>query len=290
VGRRPAAQRPLTRVVLLLAGVLCLILGVAACAPAAPPPTAVPGVPAGLDPGHALLVIDELGGPTVVMDTFDPRSVTLYADGTLIASDPGRNLMLSTVSTTLGPDALGEAWATVVGSGLAVDRLLELPGIADAGTTRVTIDDGTTVTRLQVYGLGLDSVNGEPTFPPAEAALRANTSRAVGLLRGTAGKEPYVPPALLLWWGAHEEAPSGMQPRLAAWTAPVDLATAGVGTRNVPLYGRCVRLDGEAASAVAALVNTLSPQTIVEQAGIRYAIAVRPIYPDEGAAVTCPGS
>jgi len=224
------------------------------------------------------------------MDTFDPRSVTLYADGTLIASDPGRNLMLSTVSTALGPDALGEAWATVVGSGLAVDRLLELPGIADAGTTQVMIDDGRAVTRLQVYGLGLDSVDGEPTFPPAEAALRANTSRAVGLLRGMAGREPYAPPALLLWSTRYEEAPSGMQPRLAAWTAPVDLAAAGEATPTKPIYTRCVRLEGADAATVSALVSTLAPDTVVEQAGIRYAIAVRPIYPDEGAGVTCAGS
>lgn len=281
-------------VVPLLVGLLGLAPVLAACAPAAPSPTpaptAAPSAPAGLDPGHALVVIDELGGPTSIMDTFDPRAVTLYADGTLITSDPARNLMLSTVSTTLAPAALDEAWATVIESGLATDRALELPGLSDAGTTQVTVDDGTAVTHLQVYALGLDPVDGEPTFPPDEAALRANTGRAIGLLRGMAGREPYAPSALLLWSGIYEEAPSGMQPRLAAWTAPVDLATAGAPTPTKPIYARCVRLEGAAAAAVAALVGTLAPETIVEQAGVRYAIAVRPIYPDEGAGVTCAGS
>ncbi len=274
---------------------LVVLLGLAAvlgaCAPAGPSPTpSPPDLPAGLDPGRAIVIVEELGGPTSIMDTFDPRSITLYADGTMIASDPARNLMLSTVSTTLAPAALDEAWATVVGSGLATNRLLELPGLADAGTTQVTVDDGTAVTHLQVYALGLGPVEGQPTFPPDEVALRANTGRAIGLLRGLAGREPYAPPALLLWSGVYEEAPSGMQPRLAAWTAPVDLATAGVPTPDKPIYPRCVRLEGDAAAAVAALVGTLAPETIVEQAGFRYTIAVRPIYPDEGARVTCAGS
>lgn len=274
----------------LVAALACGLLA-AACAPAGPTPSPTPpAVPAGLDPGHALVVVEELGGPTFIMDTFDPRTVTLYADGTLIASDPGRNLMLSTVSTTLAPDALAEAWGTVVGSGLATNRLLELPGLFDAGTTQVTVDDGSAITRLQVYALGLDPVEGQATFTPGDAALRANATRAINLLRGMAGREPYAPPALLLWSGRYEEAPSGLQPRLAAWTAPVDLLTAGVATPRNPIYARCVRLEGDDAAAVAALVSTLSPETIVEQAGTRYAIAVRPIYPDEGAAVTCAGS
>ena len=42
-------------------------------APATPPPTPPPAVPSGLDPGHPLVVAEELGGPTFIMDTFDPR-------------------------------------------------------------------------------------------------------------------------------------------------------------------------------------------------------------------------
>jgi hypothetical protein len=67
-------------------------------------------------------------------------------------------------------------------------------------------------------------------------------------------------------------------------------ATAGVATPRSRVHARCVRLEGDDAAAVTALVSTLAPETIVEQAGVRYAVAVRPIYPDEGAAVTCPGS
>lgn len=283
IGRSAAAR-------LILAGCIGLAPVLVGCGPPAPtsaPPPTVPILPAGLDAGRALVVVEVLFGPTSILDTFDPRAATLYADGTLVASDSRRGLMLSTVSTRLAPDALEEAWAAVLGSGLATDRLLELPGLYDAGTTQVTVDDGTAVTRLQVYALGSDPVDGQPTFPPDEAALRANTGRAIALLREMAGREPFVPPALLLWSSRYEEAPSGMQPTLAAWTAAVDLAADGVPTPANPIYSHCIRLEGAAAAEVAALVRTLAAETIVEQAGVRYAIAVRPIYPDEGDAVTC---
>jgi hypothetical protein len=284
-------SRTLSAVPASLAAILAIVVALAACGPADPRPRpSPPPVPAGLDPGHVLVVAEELGGPTFIMNTFDPRSVTLYADGTVIASNPARNLMLATVSTRLGPESLGEAWAKVVGGGLAVDRTLRLPGVFDAGTTQLTVDDGMSVTRLAIDAIGMDPIDGEPTPRPDEAALRANAREAIGMLRELAGLQAYTPPALLLWWGRYEEAPSGIRPKLAAWTAPVDLSTAGVPTPANPIYERCLRLDGADASAVGAVAGTLAPDMIVEQAGARYAVAVRPIYPDEGARVRCPGS
>ncbi len=260
---------------------------VAGCATAAPPTaSSAPTAPEGLDPGRPLVIVDELGGPTSIPDTWDTRSATLYADGTLVASDPRGGAMLTTVSTRLAGAALDEAWAAVAGTGLAVNLSLGLPGLFDAPTTRVRTDDGTVRTELLLYALGSEPVDGA-TFPPGELALRANASWAVGRLRELAGAVPWTPPALLLWWGPHEDFPGGAVAPRVPWTAPVDLATAGAPASS-PVWSRCAVLEGAAVSDVAAFARGVRPGVVVEQAGSSYSIAVRPIYPDEVGSVACP--
>jgi hypothetical protein len=265
---------------------VAIAVSIVACAPVAPVPSTAPTAPEGLDPGRPLIVVDELGGPTSIPDTRDPRSATLYADGTLVASDARGGTMLSTVATGLVGAALDEAWATVAGTGLAVDRSLELPGLADAGTTRITADDGTRRTELLVYALGLDPVDGA-TFPPDELVLRVNASWAVGRLRELAGAVPWAPPALLLWWGPYEDFPGGAVAPRVSWTPAVDLATAGAPAAT-PVWSRCAVLEGEAAADVAGFARGVPPGVVVEQGGLSYGIAVRPIYPDEQGTVACP--
>ena len=82
-------------------------------------------------------------------------------------------------------------------------------------------------------------------------------------------------------------APSGIEPRVVAWTPPVDLATAGAPVDN-PVYARCALVEGSAAAAVAELTRTIPVDVAVEQAGSRYQVAVRPVYPDEVGSVACP--
>lgn len=270
----------------IAAAAVAIAVSIAACAPVAPAPSVAPTAPEGLDPGRPLIVVDELGGPTSIHDTRDPRSATLFADGTLVASDPRGGTMLSTVSTGLAGAALDEAWATVSGTGLAVDRSLDLPGLADAGTTRIRADDGTRRTELLVYALGSDPVDGA-TFPPDELALRTNASWAIGRLRELAGVEPWAPPELLLWWGSYEDFPGGAVAPRVSWTPAVDLATAGAPAAT-PVWSRCAVLEGVAAADVARFARGVPPGVVVEQAGISYGVAVRPIYPDEVGSVACP--
>ncbi len=265
---------------------IAIALSLAGCEPAAPVPSVAPTAPDGLDPGRPLIVVDELGGPTSIPDTWDPRSATLYADGTLVASDPRGGRMLSTVSASLDGAALDEAWAAVAGTGLAVNRSLELPGLADAGTTRIRADDGARRTELLVYALGMDPAAGA-TFPPDEIVLRTNASWAITRLRELAGNQPWTPPALLLWWGPYEDFPGGaVAPRLP-WTPAVDLATAGAPAAT-PVWSRCAVLDGPAAADVATFARAVPSGVVVEQAGLSYGVAVRPLYPDELGSVGCP--
>ena len=257
----------------------------ASCAAPAPSPTAAPTAPDGLDPDHVLVSIEDLSGWPGFEGTYDPRVASLMADGTLITSDPARNALLTTTSATLDPSELDAAWASVVGRGLAIDRTLELPGLFDASTTAIRTDDGTRSTTLSIYALGGGPTEG--TFPPEEDLLRRNAEAAIAELRSVAGAEPWTPPALLLWWNHYAEAPSGLQPRLVAWTPPVDLASAGAPV-DTPVYERCARLEGDQAAAVADLARTLPGDVVVEQDGTRYSFVVRPIYPDELGEVDCP--
>jgi hypothetical protein len=268
---------------------LAIAVAFAGCAPVAPPPASIaPTSPVGLDAGRPLVIVDELGGPTSLPDTWDPRAATLYADGTLIASDPRRGALLSTSVAQLAGGTLDEAWAAVAGTGLAVDRTLELPGLFDAGTTRIRTDDGSRQTELQVYALGAEPADGA-TFPPDELVLRANASWAIGRLRELAGADPWTPPALLLWWGPYEDFPGGAVAPRVPWTPGVDLATAGASVSS-PVWARCAVLEGAAAADVAAFAARVPPGVVVQQAGASYGLAVRPVYPDELGAVACPAS
>lgn len=270
----------------IAAAAVAIAVSIVACAPVAPVPSVAPTAPEGLDPGRPLIVVDEVGGPTSIPDTWDTRSATLYADGTLVASDPRGGTMLSTVSTGLAGAALDEAWATVAGTGLAVDRSLGLPGLADAATTRVRADDGSKRTELLVYALGADPVDGA-TFPPDELALRVNASWAIGRLRELAGVEPWAPGELVLWWGPYEDFPGGAVAPRVSWTPAVDLAAAGAPAAT-PVWSRCAVLEGAAAADVAGFARGVMPGVVVEQAGISYGVAVRPIYPDEVGSIACP--
>jgi hypothetical protein len=267
-------------------GVAAFAIVLAACAPnPAPRPSPTPPTaPTGLDPDHVLIAIEDISDWPGSEGTYDPRLATLTADGTLVARDPSRNVILPLVSTRLQGSALDGAWASVVGRGLAVDASLESPGLYDATTTTVRVDDGTRETALAIYGLGNDVAEGK--IPPDERALRFSASAAIRELQARATGESWTPSALLLWWSISEDAPSGAEPRVVEWTPPVDLAASGKVVRT-PVFQRCARLEGEEAEAVAALASTIPGDVAVAQRGIRYAFTVRPIYPDE-AGVDCP--
>ena len=231
-----------------------------------------------------LIAIEDVSDWPGSKDTSDPRLATLTADGTLVARDTSKNVILPLVSRRLEGPALDAAWASVAGRGLAVDASLESPGLYDATTTTVRVDDGIRATALSIYGLGNDVVEGK--IVPDERALRFGASAAIRDLKAMAGGESWTPPALLLWWNVAGDAPSGAQPRVVDWTPRVDLATAGTAV-HTPVFERCVRLEGDDAAAVAALASTIPGDVAVEQDGARYVFSVRPIYPDE-AGVDCP--
>jgi hypothetical protein len=275
--------RPGAAPAFLVAAAAALLLVAAGCGPGPgptpTPPPSFPPVPLGLDPLRPIILVDTLPNPISLPDTYDAREVVLYADGTLVVSNPAGSL-LATVTATLSPEALAGAWARVHASGLARDGSLSLDGLFDAGTTRFLVDDGTTNTEFLVYALGAEPMDGQSPFPAADSALRRNAAETIDSFRELATQAPWTPPALLLWWSGYEDFPGGAVAPRVPWTPAVDLATAGAAVRH-PIFQRCVRVDGAAAAEVAQFVRALRSDVVVEQGGDSYALGVRPIYPDE---------
>jgi hypothetical protein len=81
--------------------------------------------------------------------------------------------------------------------------------------------------------------------------------------------------------------PGDWDATIVAWSLSVDLATAGNSIAH-PVWDRCVRLDGSGAAAVARFAQTLPIDHLVELDGVRYAINIRAIHPDEINDVSCP--
>ena len=247
-------------------------------------------VPTGLPDDHVLLAVDYIVHQPELDGVYDPRLITLTADGTLVLERRDVDAVLGTTAKLLDDAELGQAWSAIVRSGVFSDGLLSLPGFAAHTTTTATnvfrVDDGTLQTTLTIDDLGSEQVfRGEPPIQASEMSLRAAATRLMDELRTLGGPEPWTPPALLMWW--RPELPADANATIVPWTLPLDLATAGQAVDH-PVWERCARVDGAAAAAVAELARSLPIDHLVEQDGARYAINLRPIHPDELDDVACP--
>jgi hypothetical protein len=262
----------------------------AGCAAQVREPTPSLAAPGGLDPDRVLLAIDYLVHDPVVDGVYDPRIVTLTADGTLVLQRPDLDALMSASATKLDPAGLRRALGEISSSGVVADGDLDLPGFASqtvtTTTTRFRVDDGTRSSELSIFALGSELIYpGVPPISADEMTLRASATRLIEDLRSMGDLQPWTPPALLLWWRPARSGDTGPHVKLAP-AVPMDLATAGRAVKH-PVWDRCARLDGHRAEAVAALGRSLPIDGVVEQAGRRHALQFRPIHADESAAVSC---
>jgi hypothetical protein len=247
-------------------------------------------VPSGLPDDHILLAIDYIVDEPFLDGVYDPRSVNLTADGSLIHEGRGINATLGTTVAKLDPTALARIWTAIGRSGIAIDRNLELPGFMSEHGARTAfvfrVDDGARSTRLRIAHLGSEGVYpDDPPVPADELALRAAATQLMNELRAIRGEDPWTPPALLLWW--RTEVPGDWDATIVTWPLPIDLASAGHAIDHA-VWDRCARLDGDDAAAVARFAHTLPVEHLVELAGVRYALMIRAIHPDELGEVACP--
>jgi hypothetical protein len=250
-----------------------------------------PSLPTGLDSSHVLLAIDYFVHHPALDGVYDPRLVTLTADGTLVLERRDVDAIMGATATKLDAAGLERAWSTIVSSGVFTDGLLDLPGFASQTVTTATnvfrVDDGTRSSLLTIDDLGSEQIYaGDPPIPGAEMRLRASATLLIEDLRSMGDREPWTPPALLVWW--RPELPGDSNAEIIRWpTATIDLEAAGHSIEH-PVWERCARLDGDQATEVARLARSLPIDHLVEQGGARYGLVLRPIHEDEIDDVDCP--
>jgi hypothetical protein len=239
---------------------------------------------------HVLLAIDYVVDDPALDGVYDPRWVSLTADGTLVLHRGDVDAIFGTTVTKLDAAGLERAWTAINRSGVFTEGNLVLPGFPQAGAPATRdvfrVDDGTRSTRLTIASLGSEAIyTGAVPIPAGEMALRTAATQLIGDLRSIGGDDPWTPPALLLW--SRTELPADWDATIVAWPVTVDLASAGHAIDH-PVWNRCVRLDGSEAAAVARFARTLPIDHLVEAGNARYAINVRAIHPDEIDQIACP--
>jgi hypothetical protein len=252
-------------------------------------PEAAP-LPTGLPADHVLFAADYIVHDPVLDGVYDPRSMTLTADGTFVLVRRDVDSTLASTATKLDAATLRRAWSAIASSGVFANGVLRLPGFESQTVTTATnvfrVDDGTRSTSLSIDDLGSETIfAGDPPIPSSERALRAAAEQLMDELRPLGDTTPWTPPALLLFWRG--EVPGDANATLVPWTGSIDLADADSRIEH-PVWEHCLRVDGGYARAVAGIARTLPIEHLVEQAGSRYAIDVRPIHADELDKVQCP--
>jgi hypothetical protein len=288
----------------LFGSVLVLVLA-AACADPAPGagdggPTGASGSTGGsgsTHPGGAsdlVLRVSTEGGfvPVDVLRGQIP-GFSLFGNGTVITTGaqieiyPGPALpsLIATPLTDQGVQALIRA---ALDAGLGKDaRHVDLGdmAISDMPTTVLTLAVDGQTHETTVYALGAVSEQPGGMSDDAWAARQAleRFAAQVGDLRswlpeGSVGEDaPHAPSAMRIFVSPYAGDPNLLQEPIP-WPLATDLATLGEATDQ---GDRCAVLEGADLDAVLPLAeraNTLTPWT---SGGERYAIAFRPLLPDE---------
>jgi hypothetical protein len=247
-------------------------------------------LPTGLPDDHVMFAADYIVHDPVLDGVYDPRLMTLTADGTLVLERRDVDSVMGATATRLDAARQRQAWSAITGSGVFADGVLRLPGFESHTVTTATnvfsVDDGTRSTSLTIDDLGSEEVfPGDPPITPSEKALRAAATLLMEELRSFGDMTPWTPPALLLFWRG--EVPRDADATVVPWSAPIDLATAGTRLEH-PAWERCLRVDGADAATIAGIAHSIPIEHLVEQDGTRYAIDIRPIHADELDEVECP--
>ncbi|MGY1856702.1 hypothetical protein [Modestobacter sp. SYSU DS0290] len=280
-----------------LAGLLAVLAacaeGGSTAAPSSPDPAlpSSPGLELPDDADALVLAVEHTGGfTTPEMLAARLPVVAVYADGRVVTEGPvvaiypgpaWPNVQVQQVDR----DAVRELAQRALDAGLAEDGDLGSPPLADATTTRFTLQtaEGTYVREAYALDEGRDWPDSGLTEDQQEARSRladlrdALTDLTATLGEGVAG-------------GTEQYEPTAVAALVRPWTEPADgLASPEVAWPGPALPGEplapgvtCLAVEGEQATAVAAAAREATTQTPwVGSDGTRWAVTFRPLLPHE---------
>jgi hypothetical protein len=257
---------------------------------AAPPADA----PAPRDPDTVALRIDHTGGFLAPADSIARLPiVTIYGDGRAIlqgpvpAIYPGPALPNVQVINISAAD-VDKLVARATGAGVGTAKDLGQPPVADAPSTRFTVDTEGGPATTEVYALsesGADTGSGLSADQVAARNKLRDLVTAVNDLPGTLGikagsEQPYEPAALAAIatpYVAPDPATVGKEQPAVAWPGPALPGTAvGKG-----LETGCVTVTGADTAKVLAAADKANAATPWTSGGRKWTVNLRPLLPDE---------
>lgn len=246
----------------------------------------------GLDPDEVVVSIELVGAFTTPEWTFQnlPTAV-VYGDGTRLAVGPQTMIypgaaVPPVLHDELTADDVEDIVAAARDAGLdAEDVDYGQPPVADAGDTLVTvnIDGRTYVHRATALGLAEGGLGASDQLSDEQLAAREALAGFVSHVTGLAGSaepEAYAADRYRLWVRPADEVDAGMEdddlgPRRTEWT--VDAVSLEASD--------CTPVEGEAATAVHALMAEADQLTRFDAGGTTWSVVARPVLPHEP---TCP--
>lgn len=282
----------------LIAPVLVMGIVATACANASRPPGGGPG-DAGIDhaagAGDLILRISNEGGflPAEFMLTAMP-GFSLFGDGAVLT--PGAQIELypgpalpPLVATRLTEEGIQAVLRAALDAGLDQDRDytdLGAVGIADASTTvfTLTIDGATHVTRIYALGELQQQPVGMSDDEFAARARLLDFQSSIQDLRGTlpagsVGDDAMFAPAGLRLFVSDYRGERDLLQMAIEW--PLATPLAEFGEPAAAAAYRCAAVTGDDLDAVLPLAREANQLTPWRSQGVSYAIAFRPLLPDE---------
>ncbi len=221
----------------------------------------------------------------------------LYGDGRIIVTGPIPAIYpgpaLPNLQTTIVPEETVQAMLGAAKEAGLFQNGVDYgqPGVADVGTTTITVNaEGTTYTS-QIYALGFDG-GGNLTMQQQEARaaitdLRDKLNDPSTLTSAELTWEPYDFTALTVYSRPVDPATTtgqtDVQPNYLPWPL-ADLATAGEAVPNSPGLRKVV-VSGEDLATLKPLLAQATQITVWKSGGTEYNLWFRPLLPDEAAAL-----
>jgi hypothetical protein len=236
-------------------------------------------------PTAPLVVIETFGGfVPVEVSLGQMPEMAIYGDGTIITQGPTiaiwpgpalPNLVAGKLDDNTIQSILDRAQSSGVLSPL---EDYGTANVADAGTTRITINAGNQRFVSEIYALGIGGFGGEtPGMTSAQLTARKGAAAFIDFVRtfaDTAVGEEFVPSAYAVrpwpFGGVPTESPSIEWP-----FAPL----AALGSADA--FGGCLVVDGDDAAQLRDVVGRATTQTPWMSEGVAYGLVFRPLLPHE---------